>query len=309
MDFLRPPRTPLRLADFPFSTGCPATREPGLLAILKTTAMLESRADAYAAYLHAVFKPRGAAWTTAIDQWNLEERRHGGLLRQLIEATDPAFDFDQAMQDYLQTVPYHPCDGRSVRGSIAGELVARCVVEALASTYYRVLQEGVEGTMARSALAALAQDEARHYGMFRAMLQVEQQGSARIGRSTVLYIALRRMLELNDQQILGAYALSERCPPGTTARQLARRYALDLYPSYRLRHLLYAARLLSPIMLGWNARSLQLGLALGLWLGVRVKVWLARVAGSVDRKMADKPTAAANVQRCAPAGPHSAGAS
>ena len=58
-----------------------------------------------------------------------------------------------------------------MRGSVADELVARCVVEALASTFYRVLRDACADALGRRLLATLSQDEARHYGMFAAMLQ------------------------------------------------------------------------------------------------------------------------------------------
>lgn len=275
--FLRAPRTPLRLADFPMSTSRPCTRDTGLLAILQTTAMVESRADAYADYLRAVFAPRGAAWLAAIDQWNREERRHGALLQQMIEAADPSFDFDLAMQRYRSRVPYHGNNGISIRGSIAAELVARCVVEALASTYYRVLQQGVESSIAKAALAALAQDEARHYGMFRAMLNVEQCDRIRLPRWRVLVVGFARMLELGDQQIIGAFAQTPMARDARRESHLAARYDANLYSRYQLRHLAYASRLISPVLFGNAAAIMHWPFAIALWAGVRSKSVLARL--------------------------------
>ncbi len=80
------------------------------------------------------------------------------------------FDFDWCMSKYEALVSYHAPTGESVRGSVAAELVSRCVVEALASTLYRVLADSSLDRNVIAAYSALAQDEARHYGMFLRML-------------------------------------------------------------------------------------------------------------------------------------------
>ena len=277
MNFLRPARSPLRLTNFPFSANRPATTNAELLALLKTTALVESRADAYADYLRAVFAPRGGAHRQAIDQWNREERQHGLLLRQMVEACDPYFDFDRAMRRYLAKVPYHNCDGRSVRGSIAAELVARCVVEALASTHYRVLMESVDGKVNQVAMAALAQDEARHFGMFSAMFKQEQGTEARLSRYKILRVALGRMLELSDQQILGAYAIVRSRSGQCSESWLSCSHAAALYSRYRWRHLRFAARLLMPVLLGQSSRPLECLFTVAMRIAVLYKAATARL--------------------------------
>ena len=173
MRFLTPAARPWSPAQFPFY-GAMGAVPRDVLHVLRTTALVEARADQYGDYLRAVFATRGELWRRAVDTWNAEERRHGEVLRRLCEAADAQFDFPRCQADYHAAVRYHDCDGQSVRGSVAGELVARCVVEALASTFYRVLHDAVADAAARAALQALAQDEARHYGMFRAMLVAEE---------------------------------------------------------------------------------------------------------------------------------------
>jgi hypothetical protein len=278
MSFLIPAASPLRLADFQARGAADLVADPGLLAILKTTALVESRADQYAEYLHSVFWSRDYRWREAIERWNSEERRHGALLRQVVAAADPAFDFESAMQRYTASVAYHVCDGRSVRGSIAGELVARCVVEALASTFYRALRDSLAETSARAALAALARDEARHYGMFVAMLREEQEGPHALGRWRRCWIGLRRMTELGDQQIIGAYVAATA--NGEPLSLPSQRYAAALYPRYRLQHLLFAARLICPVLFGrrdaLSVTVFALALRAGVWLkglAARVHLW------------------------------------
>ncbi len=284
MSFLKPAMLPIRLHDFPMQDVSELTADAELMAILKTTALVESRADRYAEYLHAVFRDRDSRWREAIEQWKAEERLHGELLRKLVVAADPVFDFDAAMQAYETMVPYHVCDGQSVRGSIAGELVARCVVEALASTFYRALRESLATTnpgTATAALAALARDEARHYGMFVGMLREEQKSPNALGRWRRCWIGLRRMTELGDQQIIGAYVAASAATANDGPQWIAsKRYAKALYPRYRLEHLLFASRLICPVLSdrsdSLTVTLFALALRSGVWmkgLAARCQVW------------------------------------
>lgn len=285
MSFLKPALLPVRLCDFPMQNESELAADVALMAILKTSALVESRADQYAHYLHAVFRDRDGRWHDAVEQWNSEERLHGALLRNVVVAADPAFDFDAAMQAYEAKVSYHACDGKSVRGSIGGELVARCVVEALASTFYRALRESLAVTnpsAADAALAALARDEARHYGMFVAMLREEQKSPNALARWRRCWIGLRRMTELGDQQIIGAYVAvdAETANPGP-AWMASQRYAAALYPRYRMAHLLFASRLICPILFDRNdsvtITVFAVALRSGVWAkgaAARAQVWV-----------------------------------
>lgn len=286
MRFLRVAANPWTPEDLLNSATAPRAPAAAVLHVLKTTALIESRADDYADYLRAVFADCGLDCIRAIDGWNLEERRHGELLCALAARIDPHFDPAAAMEAYRDSVDYHPCDGQSVRGSIAAELISRCVVEALASTYYRVLHDACDDPMLRAALATLARDEARHYGMFRAMLLAH----SRLPRWRRLLIGLRRMLELSDAQISAASAVvAGRSADGPMQRTLeAQRYAAALYPCFRWRHLRFAGRLLADCLLQSQSDRLQWLLAAALWVGVQVK----RVVAVVVVQIADAPSPA-----------------
>lgn len=307
MNFLKPAARPWRHTDFAYSRVRREGYGDALLHILRTTALVESRADQYGDYLRAVFAPRNARWREAIDGWNGEEREHGRALRRLCESLRAEFPFDGLMQAYLAGVHYHACDGSSVRGDIAGELIARCVVEALASTFYRVLRDACSDETGRTLLNTLAQDEARHYGMFLAMLDEEGQRS-RVSLWQRLRVGLGRMLELSDDQIMFAAWLVESPPtPGYGRKAVTRRYQAALYPLYRYEHLYFAARLLGPVLLGRRSEWLNRGLAAGLWLGLRVRggISAACLRSAQLRQRWASPAAAAKLRqerasRCVP---------
>ncbi|MEO8671099.1 MAG: ferritin-like domain-containing protein [Tahibacter sp.] len=279
MQFLQPAARPWRVEALDYACIDGATIGPDVMHVLRATALVESRADQYSDYLRAVFAHRNADWNVAIDAWNRDERQHGVALRRLCESVDTEFNFTQCMKTYLATVDYHACDGVSVRGSVAGELVARCVVEALASTLYRVLSDAVRDPMSASILAYVAKDEARHYGMFRALLAAEESLTGPLGRWRRLRVGIGRMLEWSDDQIMrAAWVASDAFPAPYARRQIAHVYAASLYGHYRYEHLHYTARLLGRTLLGSTSPLLCDGLALGLWIGVKARWLLARLA-------------------------------
>lgn len=281
MSLLKPAAQPWRHTDFSYSRVAAEGYGGGLCHVLRTTALVESRADQYGDYLRAVFATRGAAWREAIDSWNREEREHGLALQRLCAAVDGDFAAAQLMPAYVAAAPYHDCDGRSVRGSVADELVARCVVEALASTFYRVLRDACADALGRRLLATLSQDEARHYGMFAAMLE-EENTRQKMPWWRRLRTGIRRMSELSDEQIMAAAWLVERpATPVYSRRAVARRYQAALYPLYRYAHLDFAARLLAPVLFGRRSPVLARVLALGLFAGVRLRGALSRAGAAL----------------------------
>lgn len=162
------------------------------------------------------------------------------------------------------------------------------MVEALASTFYRALRDSLETSIPRAALAALARDEARHYGMFLAMLGDEQQGLEALGRWRRCWIGLRRMTELGDQQIIGAYVAACAAQVDGESWLPSQQYAAALYPRYRLRHLLFAARLLCPVLFERRDGLTVMLFALLLHAGVRLKgiISWGKVCGVLLRKSA-----------------------
>lgn len=282
MSLLKPAAQPWRHTDFSYSRVEPEGYACGLRHVLRTTALVESRADQYGDYLRAVFATRGTAWREAIDAWNREEREHGLALQRLCAAVEGEFAAAQLMPAYLAAAPYHDCDGRSVRGSVADELVARCVVEALASTFYRVLRDACADALGRRLLTTLAQDEARHYGMFAAML-AQECARQNLPWWRRLRTGLQRMSELSDEQIMAAAWLVEQpAAPVYSRRAVARRYQAALYPLYRYIHLDFAARLLAPVLFGSRSAVLVQALALGLFAGVRLRGALSRIGAALS---------------------------
>jgi hypothetical protein len=256
--------------------------------IIATTALIESRAALYGDYLLATFAEKDVRWLNGIRQWTNEETNHGEILSRIAMQFGVRVAPETLLARYLADVPYHVNNGVSVRGSVGKELVARCVVEALASTYYRALADSTDEATTRQALAFLAQDEARHFGMFRRMLIEERNTDSRLTNFAIISTALKRMIALGDEQIsyaswLVGQAHNERKAEAKShstffsKRFEANVYAAKLYPLYRYKHLQYAAGMLLQI---GNLRSIKIQhcLAISLWCGVRLRAFAAKTA-------------------------------
>ncbi len=59
----------------------------------------------------------------------------------------------------------------SVRGSQAGEMMARCIVETGTSSYYSALKDATEEPVLKQICTNIAADEFRHYKLFYDHLQ------------------------------------------------------------------------------------------------------------------------------------------
>jgi Mn-containing catalase len=256
--------------------------------IIATTALLESRAALYGDYLLATFAKKDARWLDGVRQWTNEETSHGKMLSHIAMQLGMHSPPEALLARYLADVPYHDNNGVSVRGSVGKELVARCVVEALASTYYRALADSVCEPTTHGTLTFLAQDEARHFGMFRRMLIEERNTDRQLTNFAIITAALKRMMALGDEQIsyaswLVGQARDEKISDSTSRstyfskRFEANVYAAKLYPLYRYKHLHYAAGMLLQI---GNLRSVKIQpcLAISLWCGVRLRAFAANVA-------------------------------
>ena len=268
MKFIKPISNHWQPGDFDLSSSALA---PPILHITKTVCLLESRCDDYADYLRAIFRERESHWNDAIDQWNTEECQHGVMLRHLSESVDSSFDFPNSMSHYEGIVSYHDPTGESVRGSVAAEMVSRCVVEALASTLYRVIADAIDDSAGINVYSALAQDEARHFGMFLKMLETESKNE-NVGFVARTKFAMQRMLELEDSQIIVASSvIAGRSKQKIRLRREANEYLAQLYSLYRWKHLRYAAKMLLHTV---SIRPRRLPLAFAtfvLWSGVRIR--------------------------------------
>lgn len=177
--------------------------DPELVKLVKAASMVESNGRDYATYLCNVF-PDDPEFQSAAKAWALEEEQHGQALARWAALADDDFDYDAALARFRAGYRI-PLDATSsVRGSRAGELVARCIVEVGTSSYYAALGEAAQEPVLRQVCQKIAADELRHYKLFYTHLK-RYLDREKIGRLRRLLIALGRMNESEDDELAYAF--------------------------------------------------------------------------------------------------------
>jgi rubrerythrin len=233
-----------------------------LLWLVRATCLVESRADLYSSYVANVLRAaKREEAAEVIVLWGKEEDQHGMVLRQWLGRVDPQFTFDSKDGEYRSSVSYYSHTGSSVRGSVENELLCRCVVEALASAYYRAIKDSAREPVLRDICERLARDEARHYKMFHTLLQ-QERATERNGFWRNLWVAYRRIRDLENDQIAFAFHCSQlKSAPSYSTRQAALAFIPSIYSLYRASHVSYAVGLILQAT------------------GLRVPAWASRLLG------------------------------
>ncbi len=209
----------------------PSKVDPDILKVVKAAAMVEKNSADYAAYLRNVF-PEDAEFATAADAWALEEVQHGDVLGRWAALADPAFDFPlrfRAFQDGFR-IPVEATE--SVRGSRAGELVARCVVEVGTSSYYTSLAGAAREPVLREICLKIAGDEFRHYKLFYTHLK-RYADLERPSMFERLRVAVGRVIESDDDELAYAYYAANNAGEPYDRRRHGAAYAARAYGFYR----------------------------------------------------------------------------
>jgi hypothetical protein len=123
-----------------------------------------------------------------------------------------------------------------VRGSQAGEMIARCIVETGTSSYYSALRDATEEPVLKQICGKIAGDEFRHYKLF-----YDQLGRClerdRLGRLHRLRIGWGRLAESEDDELAYAYFAANAPADAVYDRTGSMRaYARRAYPLYQRGH-------------------------------------------------------------------------
>ena len=209
--------------------------DPEILRNIKAAAMVERNGGDYGVYLGRVFAD-DASFVEAVNGWVSEEIQHGMALGRWAQLADPAWDFDAAFDRFC--AGYHlPLDAiGSVRGSQAGEMMARCIVETGTSSYYSALKDATDEPVLKQICGKIAADEFRHYKLFYEHLHrcLERDSLSKWRR---LKIGWDRMAESEDDELAYAYFAANEAEGAVYDRASAKdSYARRAYPLYRRSH-------------------------------------------------------------------------
>ena len=250
------------LADIPWERFDSAKVDADILKVVKAAAMVEHNGGDYGTYLCNVFHD-DPEFQAVAQNWAMEEIQHGQALAEWARLADPTFDFAARFKRFADGYKI-PTEAKfSIRGSRAGELVARCIVETGTSSYYTALMDAVEEPVLKDICRNIAADEHRHYKLFYEHLR-RYLKSEKIGRLRRLAVALGRLRESEDDELAYAYFAATQ-PAGAIyeRRRFNAAYARRAYAVYRPRHV---------------ERGVAMALkAAGLSANGRIHAWLARL--------------------------------
>jgi rubrerythrin len=222
------------LEQIPWDRFDPAKVDPEILKLVKAAALVEFNGRDYATYLNRVFADdpefRGLA-----NEWAGEEVQHGQALAAWARLADPSFDFEAAFGRFTAGFSIDLYVEASVRGSRAGELVARCIVETGTSSYYAALTEAAEEPVLKQVCRNIAADELRHYKLFYTYLRryLEREGLSGWRR---LKVTLGRLGESEDDELAYAYFAANHAGETYDRKRFSRAYARRAYAVYRRHH-------------------------------------------------------------------------
>lgn len=209
--------------------------DPELLRTVKAASLVERNGADYGRYLSRVFAD-DPEFVALIEDWAREEIVHGMALGRWAMLADPTWDFDAAFARFRAGYSL-PLDAtHSVRGSRAGELMARCIVETGTSSHYSAIKDAAVEPVLRQVAAKIAADEFRHYKLFYGEMRRYLERD-RLSRWARLRIGWGRLQESEDDELAFAYFAANEPLDAVYDRPRYRdAYARRAYGLYREGH-------------------------------------------------------------------------
>jgi hypothetical protein len=266
------------LDDIPWDRFDRAKLDPDMLRVVKAASLVEQNGADYARYLCGVFAD-DEAFQEAARLWGTEEIQHGQALGRYAALADPSFNHAEACARFSAGFRVDLDAKSSVRGSRAGELVARCIVETGTSSYYTALAEATEEPVLKAICRRIAADELRHYKLFLTHLEryLAAEGLGLWGR---LRIALGRIRESEDDELAFAYHAANDDGTVYDRPRAVRDYERRAYAVYRRHHVERGmAMVLKAVGLTPNGQLNRVATSFGWWfMQRRIARWQREAA-------------------------------
>jgi hypothetical protein len=222
------------LDDIPWRQFDRTRLDPEIVRLVKAASLVEYNGAAYAGHLCRVFAD-DPNFQVSARGWGEEEVQHGAALARWAKLADPEFDFDAAFARFQAGFRIDSDGDHSRRGSRAGEMIARCIVETGTSSYYTALREAAAEPVLQEICRRIAADELRHYRLFYKNL-----GSClareKIGLWARLRIAIGRLAESEDDELAYAYYAANEGDVPYDRQRYSRAYARRAFALYRPHH-------------------------------------------------------------------------
>jgi rubrerythrin len=225
-----------RVEQLPWERFDPAKVDPDVVKLVKAAAMVERNGGDYALYLGNVFHD-DPDFRQAAANWAEEEIQHGDALGKWAALADPGWDYPAAFERYREGYRIDTSAKDSIRGSRAGELIARCMVETGTSSYYTALAEATAEPVLQLLGRQIAADEYRHFKLFYDHLKryLKREELSFLQR---LRVAAGRIGESEDDELAFAYHCANEDPArGYDHGRCSAGYMGRAMGVYRYRHI------------------------------------------------------------------------
>jgi rubrerythrin len=223
------------LDDIPWDRFDRTKVDPDILRLAKAAAMVEQNGTDYGIYLNNVFAD-DHEFRAVVDVWSKEEVQHGNALGRWAMLADPSFDFAAASARFRDGYKLPLGATSSIRGSRAGELMARCIVETGTSSYYAALHDAVDEPVLKAICARISADELRHYKMFYSHMK-RYLTREKLGTWGRLRVGLGRIFETEDDELAYAYYVANGGSEPYDRKRNTQAHALRAYRVYKPGHI------------------------------------------------------------------------
>lgn len=222
------------LNDIPWNDIDATAVDDDVLKLIRAASLVEYNAPDYTEYLCNVFHD-DPELQDAFGQWCAEGVQHGEVLGEYARRHDPSFDYKERLAEFRKMVPIPVEANASVRGSRAGELVARCMVEVGTSSFYTALGDSTRDPALKAICRHIATDEWQHYGLFYRHLK-RYLAMENMPRYRRLMVALERIAETEDDELASAYHVANLRGEPYDRKRANREYTRRAYSYYRPGH-------------------------------------------------------------------------
>jgi rubrerythrin len=231
-----------RLDDIPWDRFDRTQLDAEILRIVKAASVVEYNGAAYAHHLCRIFHDEPEFQRDA-RRWGEEEIQHGKALARWAELADPEFEFEAAFRRFQHGYRVDFDCAASRRGSRAGEMLARCMVEVGTSSYYTALRDSAREPVLKEICRNIAADEVRHYKLFYKHLAHCLQREC-LGVWGRLQVAVRRIAESEDDELAYAYYAANETERPYVRRRYSRAYAQRAFALYRRHHVAHGVAMI-----------------------------------------------------------------
>lgn len=223
------------LADIEWDKFDASKVDPELNKVVRAAALVEFGGNHYADYLCNVFADDPEFCQIARD-WAKEEVQHGEALAKWASLADPTYKLDEKYAAFRKGYSLDLSLDTSIRGSRAGELVARCMVETGTSSYYTAMAEKTDEPVLKAVCQHIAADELRHYKLFYTHLKryLDKEPLSLLQR---LKVALGRIAESEDDELAYAYYAANNNGEPYEREKFSKAYMRRAFGFYRQHHI------------------------------------------------------------------------